>query len=109
MRLHTEKKYKIKIRVGHWLLDWIVRLGGWLHNQFQLKGDGKTVDCHFTGHAYRGFIREFFECMLYHKPEIKDAKMDSRWGQGVWVGKSHRSDEHLLCSIHGVVKATSIK
>ncbi|CAK0821956.1 unnamed protein product, partial [Prorocentrum cordatum] len=67
------------------------------------KADGKTPYERLRGKPYNGEIVEFGECVYHKSPLSEVGKADDRWHLGVWLGKSMRSDEHLIGTANGVL------
>ena len=51
----------------------------------------------------------FGETVLYKIPKtIKRGKSEPRWNPGVWIGSIETSDEHLIATEIGVIKARAV-
>ena len=67
------------------------------------------------GGPYRGKLVEFGETVLAHLPEVGKGsgnpapKVADRWKPGVWLGKSHLTDDHLVRTDDGVVYPRSVR
>lgn len=102
-------KYNEKLSVSHKLLAWAIRHAGWILNRFQVHADGMTSYRRLKGVNYRGEVVEFAECVWARIPgRTRTDKLEPRWTAGVWVGKVESSDEHLVGTSTGIVRARSI-
>ena len=48
------------------------------------------------GRTYNGEVWDLFECVLFKVLSPEEGKLDDRFRLGVWVGKTSRSDDHLI-------------
>merc|ERR1712194_684470 len=78
-------------------------------NRFQVKQDGRTPFIKIMKKPYRGEVVCFGEHVMYRVVQPTTAKLEPRWFDAVWVGKAHKSDEHILLTDKGVVKARALK
>ena len=101
LRLATAKKYKMDIDPNHFLIAWVVRHGCWIHNNFQVKENGKTPYQSCRGKPYGGQTLEFGEVCLYRDLSEDDKKLNPRWKKGVFVGKVDITDEFLVLTQQG--------
>ena len=77
----------------HPVYSWALAHGAWIHNRYRLAG-GQTAYERATGRVYTGRLAQFGEKVLGY---IKLAKKgDPRWLAGIWLGKSHSGDCHIL-------------
>ncbi|CAK0856447.1 unnamed protein product, partial [Prorocentrum cordatum] len=106
-----ESVYKQASPLNHKVQPWLVRHSSWLIVRFLVKADGKTPCERLRGkpyNPYNGEIVEFGECVYHKSPLSEVGKADDRWHLGVWLGKSMRSDEHLVGTAKGVLLRRSI-
>ena len=115
MRLGLLARYPSeKVSGKNRLVAWMVRHCGWLLNRLQMKATGRTTYCSRMGREYRREIVEFAEQVLFHisessGPRATVGKLIPRWDLGVWIGKIHDSDEHILLMPFGSKRARSIR
>ena len=58
---------------------------------------------------YTSGITIFGEAIWYKLPKTGDlTKLDDRWRTAIWLGKSDRSDEHIIGLENGAVLARSV-
>ena len=93
------------------LLPWAVRHATWLLNTFQPRGKlgGKTSYEFVHGKKYDGEVYRFAEPVVIRRPEAKELpKLQERWEEGLWLGKSLDTDGHLVGGNAGVIISRSI-
>ena len=72
--------------------------------------DGKTAYQTWKGRKYARGIAEFGECVIYCRLGSKGIdKFDERWEEGIWLGAKDESDEILIGTNKGVVKARAVR
>jgi hypothetical protein len=104
----VEHCYKIAMGLDHKLAPWAVRHASWLITNFLIKVDGKTSHERLRGRPYRGEIAEFGET-VHNKIAVDTiGKADDRWAVGIWLGKTLRSDEHMIGNEGGCKSCRSI-
>ena len=110
MKLALEKKIKTFIPATHALMTWIVEHAAETINRYQVGVDGRTAYERLKGKKYNGEVFEFGQMVFHRFPGVvKGGSMEPRWDHGIWLGKSPKSDEHLICMENGsLVKARSI-
>ena len=74
----------------------MIRHAGWLITMFQVKVDGKTPHERLRHRPYRGEVAEFGETVHNKLPVADLGKADGRWSIGIWLGKTLKSDEHIV-------------
>ena len=110
MVIYLLEHAKVAVTTESTLLDWLVRHAGWLINHYAVRSDGKTAYERLKGRPYGGKIAMFGECVWYRPPEQATAnELTERWRTALWLGKTNRSDEHLLYFKGEVKPARSIR
>ena len=79
------------------------------------RADGSTAHLGAFGHAYKGEICCFSETVMFKMPLPPNRKQgkktfgkaDTTWFEGLWVGKYHLSDEHLVLMQNGQMKRSA--
>ena len=46
---------------------------------------------------------------MWRLDDQKDNKLDARWLEGIWVGKSYVNDTHKMITDNGAVSSRSVK
>ena len=92
------------------LLPWLVRHCGWILSRHAVRADGRTGYSRLNGREYTAGISIFGEAIWYKLPKTADlTKLDDRWRTAIWLGKSDRSDEHIIGWETGAVLARSVR
>ena len=90
------------------MVEWAAQL----LTRFVVKPNGKTAYQTIKGHTSHKAISAFGESVLY-KPNKSSshtrAKMGDRFLEGVWLGLCLRSDENIIGTPEGVVKARTVR
>ena len=71
------------------LLPWLVRHCGWILSRYAVRADSRTGHSRLKGREYTPGIAILGEAIWY-------TKLDDRWRTAIWLGKSDRSDEHII-------------
>ena len=94
------------------IVTWMVRWAAMLVSRFLVGKDGRTAYERRTGRKCRIPVVPFGEKVWYKEiretKERKD-KFSSEWKEGVWLGHQRSSNEILVGTSQGVVRAYSIK
>lgn len=106
--MSVEEHYQQKVTKDHKLLPWAVRHSGFLLNRYQVHAHGKTSYDFLKNGSYKGEVVEFAES-VWVKYVKQEAKLESRWGSGIWLGKIDTSDEHLVGTATGIERARAIR
>ena len=78
--------------------------------RYKVGEDGKTAYQRWKGRKYARAIAEFGECVIYCRLGSKGIdKLDERWEEGIWLGSKDESDEILIGTEKGVVKARAVR
>ena len=93
----------MKFKADHPVVLWLLRHAAWAHQRFNPYKAGASAYARLTGSAYNSKIPGFGEQVYAMIPAEKGsggayrtAKLATRWVEGTWLGKSERSDEHLI-------------
>lgn len=96
MVLVIEDNLKVEITAVSPILTWILRHSGWVITRFQIRADGHTSWYHVRGKEYAGEIAILGEAVLFKDSSMEQAKLESRWQEGIWLGKPRASDSHIV-------------
>ena len=92
------------------LLPQLVRRCGWILSRYAVRVVGRTEYSRLKGREYTSGITIFGEAMWYQLPKTADlTKLDDRWRTAIWLGKSDRSDEHIIGLETGAILAQSVR
>ena len=109
-RICLREKAKMEITTESPLLPWLVRHCGWILSRYAVRADGRTVYSRLKGREYTSGIAKFGEAIWCKLPKTADlTKLDDSWRTANWLGKSDRSDEHIIGLENGAVLARSVR
>ena len=75
---------------------------------YMVKDDGKTPHERLFKRPDRGEVAEFGECVHRRLCDEDRGKADNKWQLGLWLGKTLKSDEHMVGTASGVFPTRSI-
>ena len=104
-----ESKAGQKIPTDAVILQWLVRWAAMLHSRYRVGADGKTAYERQRGRKCKQEVVPFGEKVYYRKLDQDGKKLESDWEQGVWLGHARVSNEVLIGTRNGVVRAWAIK
>ena len=106
LKSSVERKMQLVIKDDHPVMAWIPQHSGFLLSRFQVAADGKTAH-RLKGKAYRRELDDFAEKVRFmpvtHGGHMN--KLESRWELGRFVGIRPKSNEALIMTERGVVRA----
>ena len=110
MKFALEKRLGVQISSSHPLMAWIVEHAAETLNRFHVGPDGRTPFERIKGKAYKGEVVEFGRIIYHRHPgRVEGGSMEPRWSEGVWLGKTAKSDENIISDETGrIVKAGGI-
>ena len=112
LRLAIEDAYRVQITPASVLWPWAMRHVAWLAARYSVRANGKTSYSEIVDGTYRSEIMPMADTVLWLEPDDlkrKTLKGDTCRSKGVWLGRSEETDEHLLGTPGGVVKARSVR
>ena len=110
MKLALEERIGVPIPSTHAIMTWMVEHAAETLNRFLVGSDGRTPYERMKGKRYRGEVFEFGRRVRHRHPgKVEGGSMERRWSEGIWLGKSPDSDEHIVALDTGVIaKARAI-
>ena len=113
LRSQLEAHWGIKVTPDHAVYPWMVEWAADLITRYaDVRGTGRTAVQIARGSRSSRAIAEFGEKVLYMplKTSSTDRRnMDDRYCDGIFLGMRMRSDEVLIGTPGGVVKARSVR
>ena len=109
---------QIEYRVGEELkaeatiVQWMVRWAAMLATRYTVGRDGRTPHERIKGRRCNELVVPFGELVWYKQLKLSTdstQKLESCWHEGVWIGQNQRSNEVLIGTTSGVVKAFAVK
>ena len=111
MKLHLERRLGGKLEITHPIWTWLVEWSAMLINRYHIGKDALTAFQRHTGHKSNLSVANFGEKVMYRVLDCKhqQEKHEGRWFTGVWLGVLPRTEESLIGTSEGVVKAAAVK
>ena len=86
-----------QIDLGHKIIDWLVVYAAQMMNRCNAGRDGHTPYSLVHGRAYKGELYQFASLIQFRiSGKVQGGIMQPRWLQGIWLGKSNHSEEHIV-------------
>ena len=107
-----ESKIGEEIQSDWVIMLWLVRWVAMMYSRFKLGQDGKTSYERQKGRKCKQEVIPFAEKVLYKKLKDTGARkqvLESQWEEGLWLGHSRTSNEVLIGTCAGIVRAWAIK
>ena len=105
-----ESRLGIKIKDEHPSLPWLVRHAGFIRSRFHIDESGRSPYEKWKGKSFKKELVEFGERVMYYKSGITgNRKMETRWESGIWLGLRDESNEALIGTPDGVIKARDVR
>ena len=107
-----EAKTSLDIEMSHLIMPWLIEWAGIVLNRYMIYKDGHTAFRNITGKSSKRPVANFGEKVLYMPLKTERLKMDKvepKMKEGLWLGIRHRSDEAIIGTTGGVVKARTIR
>ena len=112
LKAQLEDSAKIDIGCEDAIAVWLVRWSAMLPSRFLIGKDGKTPFERRRGRQCQIAIERFGEKVWYKdlksKTEGQD-KADADWAEGLWLGHARSSNEVLIGTRSGVVRAWAVR
>ena len=97
LKLQPEASLGVRVPAFHRIMSWLVRHAGWLLTRFAVRqSTGKTAFHLLRGKPYRGELATLGEVVWAREPGDRTQKAEAQWRLGVWLGKTEKTDEHLI-------------
>ena len=111
MKEQLEEEASIQLSGKDSIVQWMIRWGAMLPSRFLVGKDGKTAFERRRGRACNIPTERFGEKVWYKELHGKKEKhkMESDWKEGLWLGHSRNSNEILIGTREGVVRAWAIR
>ena len=112
LKEHVEDKAQIQLASTDVLVMWMIRWSAMLLSRYSVGKDGKTPYERRRGRKCNIPVVVFGEKVYYKElrqnKDHKD-KLQSEWFTGIWLGHARSSNEHLIGTKSGAIKAYAIK
>ena len=111
LRAGLQGRLDMVVRTSHPILTWLVQHAADCLSKYQIGEDGKTAYERLKGKKFSRAVVEFGEKVHYKKNAKghKDNKLDSKWGEGFFLGFYWKTSEALIGTADGVKRAGTIR
>ena len=111
LRAGLQARLDMVVRTSHPMLTWLVQHAADCLSKYQIGEDGKTAYERLKGKKFSRAVVEFGEKVHYKKnlKGHKDNKLDSKWGEGFFLGFYWKTSEALIGTHEGVKRAGTIR
>ncbi|CAK0848099.1 unnamed protein product, partial [Prorocentrum cordatum] len=109
-RLALEKRYNMKFTEDVPIIPCMIRHQIFCHNRCQRRrSSGRTSFEELRLAPYTSPMLEFGETVIGKEHTELQDKLGTAWCKGLWLGRSSKSDAHLIGTAAGVVQARTVK
>ncbi len=99
----------VKRELWSTVVPWLVRRAGSMISRTRRGADGRTAFGLRKGKTYRKRLPPFGEKVMYLAAGKQKSRLLDRWHEGLFLGVQDRSNEVVIGTRDGVVKARAIK
>ena len=110
LRSALEAEIGEKINLESPIVPWLVRHAAYIISRNEINDDGKTALQRMKGRKTTGMMTNFGETVLFKLPRtnVTIGDFEDRFSEGVWVGLTVRSGEHVIATEHGTFRTGAI-
>ena len=101
LKLGLQKRLHNFVPTLHPIMTWLIPHAADMLTKLEVGSDGHTAYERLRKKKYRGEVVEFGSRVMYREPGALHAgrgKLESRWHEGIWLGKRWESDEHIIAT-----------
>ena len=109
MKLQLENRIQAEIPADAPIWPWLIKHSAATWSRFHVDKEGVTPYRRIRGRNFTRPLAEFGEAVWYHMKQEGDAKLMPRWGDGIFLGMAQESDEILLGTPEGIVRAKAFR
>ncbi|CAK0858494.1 unnamed protein product [Prorocentrum cordatum] len=109
LKHEVEKKYGVQIKGDSAILSWIIRHVTFVQNRFMYKRNGRTAFEDLKMVRFNSPQLNFAENVLANRSGVPDNRLATAWTLGIWLGRATDTDEHIVGTPTGIVKARTVK
>ena len=101
-----EARVNMRLSSTHPVMLWLVEYASALLSKYSMGNDGRTAFQRLHGKRAHEKLVELWDNILYFIPKAKRAKLDKRFGVGVFIGRALWGDENYVARADGSVIRT---
>ena len=99
----------IEVSPGDVVMQWLVRWAAMMYTRFMKGSDGRTAYERQKGRRCQIEVVPFGERVMYKRLGDKKSKLESEYEDGIWLGHSRHTNEVLVGTKSGVVRAYAVR
>ncbi len=101
--------FKCSINATHPILGWIIRHAAYCHNRFAVKASGRTASEELKMVRLTSPMLQLGDSVMARQSGVPDNRLTSSGTSGLWLGRSLETNEHIIGTAIGIVKARTVK
>ena len=110
LKIETELLWGVFIKTTEAVFPWLVRHSAWTYCRFQPYLGGQPPYNRIHEKPYTGEVLLFGTPVLARYPKATELpKLDERFVQGLWLGKTATADEHIVGTRDGIMTTRTVK
>ena len=110
LRSDIEGELKMKMSLESPIVPWLVRHAAYILTRSEVKEDGKTALQKMKGRRSNGVLFALGEAVMFKIPNhnVKIGDFEDRFEEGIWVGLTVRSGEHIVATQDGTYRTGAV-
>ena len=104
-----EESLGVSILSNSPFLPWLVRHQSFPRNQFVVRSSGRTPFEELTMSELQSPLLNFGGAVVAKESGAQEGKLGSSWDQDIWLGRTTRTNEHLVGTRTGVIRAQTME
>ena len=105
-----EARYGTKLEGHNPMVPWMVAHAADCITRYHVHNDGRTGYQNLKGRVFKKEVCEFGENVLFLRPNTRGKdKFEVRWEEGLWLGIHEQSNEVIIGTDKGVLKARDVR
>ena len=110
MKEALDSRFQERIPLDHQVMSWLPRHAAATISRYHTGKDGRTAYERWKGRKFKKEVVEFAENVWYLKPRSRGATgFIGRWGEGVWLGIREETNEAMIATEEGMVRARTVR
>ena len=109
LREHVQDKAEVELGASDVIVLWMVRCAAMMVSRLLVGKDGLTAYERRRGRKCRIPVVEKVWYKEIRPGKVRANELESEWREGLWLGHSRRSNEAIIGTREGVVRAYAVK
>ena len=107
-KVASEESLGVSISSNSPILQWLMRHQRFLRNRFVVRSIVRTPFEELTMSKFQSPLLNFGETVHAKESGAQEGKLVSSWDLGIWMGRSTRTNDHLVDTRTGVIRARTV-